>query len=453
MTRYLSHGLLGLFLLACIALGGASRAGFLANFALQVLALGYLGWGLYRLDWSALLRGERALIFIAAFGLVIIGAQFIPLTGALWSALPGRDAIAAELALLNVTPIAGHVTLSFHESVRSAISILPALAVGVFLLAARVKPVATIALTIIGATLVSLLVGILQFLGGNESSLYFYDFTNRGYMVGFFANANHMATLILIAIPFIAALLKDGRERFPDRKNEFTVLGLALIALYAIGVALVGSMTGYALLLPVTFASALIIWPLGRRATALIIVPLVALCAVALVFIGDDSLLLGSEKQASQAGRGQMFTTALPALDDFFPVGSGLGTFEEIYRRYEDAGAVTRTFINHAHNDYLEILIELGLPGLLLVVLFISWWLSCLKRLATRAVSPYAWAGWIAIGIILTHSVWDYPLRTAAISALFSVCCVLTCTALPAVSKHTRASRSSKRPKKTKMQL
>ena len=104
---------------------------------------------------------------------------------------------------------------------------------------------------------------------------------------------------------------------------------------------------------------------------------------------------------------------------------SGLGTFEEVYRRFEPAQDVTNAFINHAHNDYLEIAVELGAPGLALIVLFLGWWLLCLLRLLGGGASPYAWAGWLAAGIILTHSGWDYPLRTAALSTVFALGCVL----------------------------
>ena len=272
-------------------------------------------------------------------------------------------------------------------------------------------------------------------------------------MVGFFANANHMATLILIAIPFIAALLREGRDRFPRRRNEFTVLGLSFLALYAIGVVLVGSMTGFALLLPVTLASALIIWPMGRRNTVLISLPVLILGLLALFLYGAQLLLPANGDLSSQAGRVKIFQTAFPALVDYFPVGSGLGTFEEIYRRYEDESAVTRVFINHAHNDYLELVIELGLPGLLLIAAFGLWWLSCLKRLASSDASPFAWAGWIAIGVVLAHSAWDYPLRTAAISVLFGICCVLASANLPATRLPQEGPRSSSRPQKQRIQV
>ena len=68
-------------------------------------------------------------------------------------------------------------------------------------------------------------------------------------------------------------------------------------------------------------------------------------------------------------------------------------------------------------------MLEAGLPGLVLMVLFLLWW-------AWRAVgvwrspvaSQFAKAATIASGAILAHSIVDYPLRTSAIAALFAAC-------------------------------
>ena len=453
MTRHLQTLALSAFVLASVVLGGASRAVFFAYFALHVLSIGFLAWGLYRLDWKELHSSERPLMRWGIVALLLVGLQLIPLPQSVWVSLAGRGELAEEIVKLDVAPVSGFLTLSFHESVRSMASFIAPFAVATVLLATRSKPKIAVSAAIVASTLLALLVGVLQFLDGQESRLYFYEFTNRGYMVGFFANANHMATLILMAIPFIAALLREGRDRFPRRNNEFTVLGLSFLAIYGIGVALVGSMTGFALLLPVTLASALIIWPMGRRNTFLVFIPILIVGLLTLFLFGDQLWLPGDGGLSSQAGRGKIFQTALPALMDFFPVGSGLGTFEEIYRRYEDESAVTRVFINHAHNDYLELVIELGLPGLLLIIAFGFWWLSCLKRLASSDASPFAWAAWIAVGVVLAHSVWDYPLRTAAISVLFSICCVLASAHLPKTKPPQKARRSASRSQKQRIQL
>jgi len=66
--------------------------------------------------------------------------------------------------------------------------------------------------------------------------------------------------------------------------------------------------------------------------------------------------------------------------------------------------------------------LELGLGGIVLIALFICWWIVAAAKVWTSPLStPYGRAATIASGVILAHSVVDFPLRTSAISAIFGV--------------------------------
>jgi O-antigen ligase len=120
------------------------------------------------------------------------------------------------------------------------------------------------------------------------------------------------------------------------------------------------------------------------------------------------------------------FKTGLKAAADFAPLGSGVGTFGNIYPRFENPASVTRTYVNHVHNDFIELALETGAAGLILVTLFLLWWGGRLIAIwRAPNIDPYARAASIASAAILAHSVVDYPLRTAAISAVFAVCVAL----------------------------
>lgn len=87
---------------------------------------------------------------------------------------------------------------------------------------------------------------------------------------------------------------------------------------------------------------------------------------------------------------------------------------------------MNRFFVNHAHNDPLEWLLQTGLPGALLMLAFLLWWLrrcSAIWRADHRDLQ--ALAGTIASAVILAHSPVDYPLRDAAIQAVFAFSLVL----------------------------
>jgi O-antigen ligase len=113
------------------------------------------------------------------------------------------------------------------------------------------------------------------------------------------------------------------------------------------------------------------------------------------------------------------------------PLGSGFGTFDPVYRMFEQPTTLLRPYVNHAHNDWLELLLEGGIPaaGLALAALF--WfvlrttgvWRSTHGGKSSHAL--LARAGWIIIALFLFHSVLDYPLRTTANAAVFALAAAL----------------------------
>ncbi len=94
------------------------------------------------------------------------------------------------------------------------------------------------------------------------------------------------------------------------------------------------------------------------------------------------------ELSVDYATRARIAAATLRAAIDFLPLGSGLGTFMDVFARYQ-AGTVSG-FVDHAHNDYAEALLELGLPGVVVIALLASPTQcagECCSRNATRAAS------------------------------------------------------------------
>jgi O-antigen ligase len=135
----------------------------------------------------------------------------------------------------------------------------------------------------------------------------------------------------------------------------------------------------------------------------------------------QDKLM--SANQTSFASRQTIWSDSIPAIGDHIAVGTGVGAFQRVYRQYEDHSAVDRTFVNHAHNDYIEIIMETGIPGILLIAAFFFWWgRRAVPIWRAGALDRYAVAASIASGAVLIHSLVDYPLRTSAISAIMAAC-------------------------------
>jgi O-antigen ligase len=288
-----------------------------------------------------------------------------------------------------------------------------------------------LALALVAGTLAGIALGALQVASSaNEvSSWYLYSETNEGRAVGFFANSDHMATLLVVTVPFLAAIVASAKSASMQRYSAIVavVAGFAIVVL--VGLVLNGSLAGYGLALPVIAASALILLPPNSR-LRLWIVGLAALLVLASVAALETSSIgagkLGEHATSAAQSRTEIFATTSRAIKDFMPFGSGLGSFPRVYPLYEPAAQVTSEYVVHAHNEYAEVALELGLAGIVLMLLFLAWWSAAVWRVwQTAQAGPFARAAAIASAAVLVHSVVDFPLRTSAISACFGMCLAL----------------------------
>jgi O-antigen ligase len=274
------------------------------------------------------------------------------------------------------------------------------------------------------------LLGVLQVSSGNPdtSPWYLYAESSFGVASGFFANANHMATLMIATLPFLAALYASSRSTNRQRSSAVLVLVLGVGLVIFVGILLNRSLAAYGLTPPVLAASVLIL--LGQRSrwrgwTLLIAGLLLIAAAVVLATSSVRSSQFESDAPTSVQTRQEMLSTTARAVRDFMPWGSGLGSFRSVYQLYEDPARVTNTYVIHAHNDYAELALETGLPGIMLVLLFLGWWSRASWRAWFGDGGPYARAASIASAAILVHSLVDFPLRTAAIATVFAMCLAL----------------------------
>lgn len=107
-------------------------------------------------------------------------------------------------------------------------------------------------------------------------------------------------------------------------------------------------------------------------------------------------------------------------IADFFPWGAGFGSFENVFKTYETVDMLTSRYLNQAHNDLAQIIIEGGLPVVVILIAALAWlfkvsW-SCWR-------SPRKWTRIEGIFLVGSIALWllaslvDYPLR-APLSAM-----------------------------------
>jgi O-antigen ligase len=431
MIHNLRLGLVPAYLLLCLMLGGASAAGFWANMVLQLLALPIIVWALLIRRSAPMPPPGRQLIGLLLLMALLIAIQLIPLPPAIWTALPGRGPAAEGFALLGLPLPWMPLSLSPYGTIASGLWLLPAAAVLLGILRLGSFKPNWLAWTVAIVTILSVGIGALQIAGGEGSPWYLYEITNFGVTTGFFSNANHMATLLVATVPFLAALyvIARGKSRSIQRMSGLFVILAGTLTVVFVGLAANRSLAGLGLSLPVFAASIFMILSRKRKLPrwSILLVAVLAIGSVAVAFSAPfGNNLTGQQAKGSEDSRYTSFTKSLDAAKEFVPVGSGIGSFQTIYRMHEDPAGVTHFYMNHVHSDLIEIFLETGVPGLLLILLFLAWWgRRTFVIWSAEEADYFARAATIASAAILAHSLVDYPLRTAAISALFAMCCAL----------------------------
>lgn len=409
--------------------GGASRQHELRLALVELAAL-----PLALISLTTLMRrgiaGEHRFALTLLAGIVVLPLlQLIPLPPSIWSSVPGRDQLVLALNVVGLPP--GWLPLTFtpDKTWRSFLALIPPVAMFLALLVASPVTRARLVQALLAGAVAAILLGAAQFASGGEH-LYLWATTRAGSVTGFFANRNHLATLCLIGIPFAtvigAAALRRGGSRLP------LWLAILYIALAAVALGVIRSRAGVVLFGPVLAGSLLAAWvAAGRGRPRPLLLALgsgAALAVAAIAAFALAPLLSRFDPNGAPEGRFDNWPTVLKAAEGQLPLGSGLGSFDAIYRSVEPLARLDATYFNQAHNDYLETLLETGWLGVGLIIAFLIWF------------GRRAWTAWrggvsrqrdlqraatIAIGVVLLHSAFDYPLRTAMLATVFALCCGL----------------------------
>lgn len=407
------------------AFGGASRMHGLRLAMVELAALPLLAIvGLHLQTWGNW-REHRLTLGLLA-GLVALPLiQLVPLPPAIWTALPGRDQLELALNLAGLQPGWSSLSVTPDRTWQHFLALIPPVAMFLAALIASYEVRRQLLYLALGATVISILLGMLQIAGGH---FYLWPATRGGGMDGFFANRNHHATLLLVATPFAAVLAGAALRRSSSRGQTTLWLGSLFIGLVIVAIAVVRSRAGVILIGPTLVLSLLAAWiASGRRRPGPAFFGLAAIVALAIAAVGVFALapiLDRFDPDSPAEGRFENWPYVAEAAQTYLPVGSGLGSFDPVYRSIEPLDRLDPTYFNQAHNDYLEIWLETGWIGMALVLVFLAWWgrrsWACWRAPPSRE-SDLQRAASIAILMVLLHSAVDYPLRTEAIAVLFAL--------------------------------
>lgn len=438
----------GFVLIASLTLGGGTRSGFLSDAILQLIATPLLLIALWRnfaVDTAIAHRSARAALAFASAYVLIPALQLIPLPPTIWTLLPGRDFLVEAHTLTNRVLPSWPISVAPQATWLGLVSLVVPLSIFLTALQLERRERRALSLAILAVGVASVFLGLLQLAQGPNSPLRFFAITNPTEAVGFFANRNHFAALLYCLTLLAAAWTVHFGTQLTiasTRQSYDTPLILALFAGLAITVSLIAAqiMTRSRAGMVLAILALLGILALGIRdrtnVHALAPVRLMA-GAVGIAFVLGIQFALyrvvdrfGTDPL--EDARIPLARTTFEAAINHLPFGSGAGTFVPVYKTFEKVDDAFGAYVNRAHNDVLEVILEAGLPALALMSIFLLWLIR--RTIALWRAKPppggeidllLAQASALALALLAAHSFVDYPLRTAAMMAFSSFAAAL----------------------------
>jgi len=422
---------LQLVIVLAVALGGGGVGYGLRNAVIQLAALAVCAahCGLVA---DFLRKGPRMLVVLVLLSLAVPLLQLIPLPATIWQALPGRAMVVESLALARLDP--GSWQPASLDRARTLVAFCGTLAPATIIaIGARLDSKAKLhlGLTFIGAALASVLLGVMQLSTANTTGLLFPVNAKDNVLYASFANRNSTGLLFVLALLVTAALPVP-------RQRPWLLAIVAGGSLLLLGALLTQSRSSIALLaLPLALMvmrCAFAVWT-ARRGSAPALTPshLVA-AGFAILVAGILAFSFISGGRAGQTlerfgtledDRLTMWEDGQYAAAQYWPAGSGMGTFDEVYQVYESLEYISPKKAGRMHNDFLEVSLEAGAVGLALIAAWLLWcmWQPLIgKGPEEHWLAPGASIGIIAIAL---QSVLDYPLRNQTLLCVAALLVVL----------------------------
>ncbi|MEL7030772.1 MAG: O-antigen ligase family protein [Pseudomonadota bacterium] len=438
----------------CLLFGGAGREGLFAHGVLQAIA--GIGMAAMIATWpkNRAIKPYRTPLFV----LIVVGLlgiiQIIPLPSSVWPLLPGRSVFVEGFASLNIDLPSLPISLDREATIATIgytlipiFTLLLCVRIGLRVLIKVIPP------AFCSLAFLSTCIGGAQLINGQGSNLYFYEFTSRGLPVGFFSNVNHQATLLLMSLPFWTFIVSklNANWRGEDGIIAVFVVVITGFGFTILGVLATGSIAGYALFF---MTSSLIFMAFRSHSTArgfksvTLFLIAFSILSVAILAVSPVAENLGLDLwRDSGVSRFEIWEATFDAIGEHWLFGTGLGTYESAIPMYEDPSTVTSVFVAKAHNEFLQVFLECGLVGLLLLILAIGWFalrtISLFNSATSREVNYLQKCAGIALVVVLLHSIVDYPARTPAIACLMSICVAIFAGEMPRRNPSTRKVEQS----------
>ncbi|MER8880718.1 O-antigen ligase family protein [Mesorhizobium sp. M0684] len=388
--------LLGSVLFLSLLVGGGTATGLYTDTVIQVAAI---------VSAAALFSqtsGQKiphSALWLLVFAMALAVLQIVPLPAAIFE--------GSRPELLRGDPWVGEsrfrfISVGVGRTVESLLYLLATTAFFLAVLRLRAEQVkALLPFFFMGVTCNGLAGAIQYSLSDNVAIDGLLPFTINA---GLFANENHFSALLFVSIPFVVYY---GLFRGHLLAGSLGLVTLLLLLLAA------GSRAGVLIGAAVTVLSVVFLSTRSRASRF----------SILLIFIGLSVYTIGAWTKIDvdvldpAFGRGEFARTTIEGIKDNWATGVGFGNFQQAYQIYEKPGMIYSKYVNHAHNEYLEIAFEGGVPA---IVLMATYFVLLLIALARVPRDPLQKSAFLSVSFLLIHSLVDYPLRTEALAITFA---------------------------------
>ncbi|MER8370188.1 O-antigen ligase family protein [Mesorhizobium sp. M1378] len=388
--------LLGSVLFVSLLLGGGTASGLYTDTLIEILAILSAAAVFSHLPSQ---RSPHSVLWLLGLAVLLALLQIVPLPSAAFNGLRPKlllgDTWAAETQFRFISVGVG----------RTVECLLYLLAVAAFFLAVlrlRVEQVNALLPFFFMGVICNGLAGAIQYSLSNDIAIVgLLPFTISA---GLFANVNHFSALLFVSIPFVVYY---GLFRGHLLSGSLGLIALLLLLLAA------GSRAGVLIGLAITVLSVVFLSARSRASGFSVLV----------IFVGLSVYTIGAWTKVDADvidpafGRGEFARTTIDGIKENWITGVGFGNFQKAYQIYEKESMIFAKFVNHAHNEYLEVAFEGGIPAILLMLSYLVLLVSTLIKDRFDVIQK---AAFLSVSFLLIHSLVDYPLRTEALAMTFA---------------------------------
>jgi O-antigen ligase len=257
---------------------------------------------------------------------------------------------------------------------------------------------------------------IIQKAAWNGKLYWFRELTQGGTPFGPFVNRNHFAGFIGMLIPLSLGFSLTRKRTEKKMLYGFMTVIMAVSLFFSLSrggiIAFIAGITLFSLLMIKSSVQSRKVWAIGFFLSVL---------TAYLLYLGIDPVIERFYKtDIDGEARLIVWSATLNAFKDFWFTGSGLGTFINIFPLYSPV-ETQRSIYAHAHNDYLEFILETGIIGVLLLIAFASLIIYSIARSSLQGKTGILTIAAVSSAFtIVVHSIFDFNLHILSNALLFS---------------------------------